>query len=1114
MEQQRPPEAKPAEPESKASKVGEVLAKLANLGLTLFRSVSIAMFMAVVAMLGAVTAYRAALAEQETLKYERRLQQGQMLELVYRQELLSKVSSSTRYENSARLHTPAPEGDEEQAGKSTPATRSEAALRKLQAEEEAAHVRSLQPYIRYFDVYIPKGYDLEAAIAMHTSYWLRDRGFDTQWQAPADGKFPSIWAKLEGDVRGAETKVLHLAAAVVVFVLALAFLTFAQLNHAKPKAEKILSRIGGVLAAAALAFAILTEYNDPSSWIDFAAFTVAFLILGEIGKRLARRLHFEAKAEEGELPAVKARAAHASAGDSRKEIQEEEEEPVHPAEVDPALFPGMRLHFAPVGHKFGRFVIAMIALCAVLSAFSGYFYSRASVDSSKAISDALENQADLFRLNSRRVTVWNRIVGKVATAEDYHLRYEAARQRRELAKEEPNLLSQKDAADQVELRRTMLESFEKKEPRAHQTMTGPLGPEQDVNFPEKLVISRSYHAPAKATAEWSANNEQALGYQKRATTYLALLTFFAIALYLLGQALGMGHSRDAFILVGFACSLVVAGVGYGLFIHFVDKVLVLRTPKSAGCVPPDLNNHKLNNTQLLELASEHFAQGMVLYDSSPDDPANARDAADKFQCAVEIHPSFPAGNFYFALAANRASTPQLNEGGFFSLMDKKALGRVSGAEKQAIDLLRQQSFAPPDYLITSNGFDTYADGLVKRDRNEIEAARRITVKAIAVSRKDDLVPRFNLGVVQFAEGDDSAALKTYEATLALGNPGKDPFVTNDGAMIGGAVTDLEVFGQYCGGLNQADYCTRFQNKELPRLKSELVAGTWPFAKGRTLASSGIKLTNLHLEGSAAGLGWYGDAESPIPNPAGKAQDKVVVLWYAYSPEWGAWRVLPAISGTLTPAYYAPGHHDIFYSVLHASHARSCVQSGKYRAEFYVDGELASTEEISLANENLLPQMFPDLDVAVCRPPSWQRWKPSDPDAVWTRGFIDDGKNRGVFVFSFFDPHPEEREASQERALQRAGNILNKEGLMPGPVAGRRIYDCSTLGGYSNEVMAAFSSGASNSVAKSWTTAEGLVNVAVVLNNEPAAKAQGPSREDCEILFSAETVPAQAAPPLD
>src|ERR1035438_5258087 len=222
----------------------------------------------------------------------------------------------------------------------------------------------------------------------------------------------------------------------------------------------------------------------------------------------------------------------------------------------------------------------MIALSAVLSALSGFFYSGAAVKSSRAVSAALDNQADRFRMNSREVTVWNYMVGRLATAEDDHLRYEAARQRLELAKEEPDLLSQSDAAEQVQVRRKILEKFNQTDPQIQEMMTGDLGPERDVHFPSGLVISKSYHEPAKALALWSANNEKSLGYQRQATTFLALLTLFAIALYLLGQALGMGRTSAAFILVVFACALAFAGVGRGLFIAFLDKPIELR-PASA-----------------------------------------------------------------------------------------------------------------------------------------------------------------------------------------------------------------------------------------------------------------------------------------------------------------------------------------------------------------------------------------------------------------------------------------------------------------------------------------------------------------------------------------------------
>lgn len=1106
MEQNQDTDTNPQQTEISEAKLSEATgkeAKEAKAAEAKLMSISIAMFMAVVAMLGAVTAYRAALAEQETLRFERRLQQGEMLELVHRQELLSKISSRTRYENSVALHSPAADGGQEQAGKPGAANRRQAALKKLQAEEEAAHVRSLQPYLNYFEVYLP--YDLEASIAMNSANWLRALGFDTTWEAPKDdGSFPSIWEKLEQDVVRGRDKVLYLAAGVVLFVVALAVLTFAQLSHSnRPRRERVLVVSGGVLALAGLVVAMLA---DRSSWRDFLMFTVGFGVLALVGTPFARKFATKAEAEESASRQQRARPARPVEDECG---EDGEEEPVHPAEVDPALFAGLRLHTAPAAHTYGRVVIRMIAISAVLSALSGLFYSRAAVKSSEAASAALENQADLFRMNSRQVTVWNYMVGRLATAEDYHLRYEAARQRLQLAKEGPDLLSQKDALDQVQLRQKTLENFEKKEPQVHQLMTGEQGPEQDVHFPWKLVISQSYHDPAKALARWSANNEKSLGYQREATTFLALLTFFAIALYLLGQALGMGRTSAAsYILVGFACALAFVGVCRGLFIWHEDKATVLK-PATAECRLPD----SIADNDLIEISAEHFARGWVLYEGSGDDPVGSAQAAKEFGCAVQIRPTFAVANLFLAHATNRASTPQLNEGGFVSLISKDALGKVSQAEQQARDLLTQQGFVPPMDLVGDLGFDTYADGLVKGDRTAVERGRQATLAAVGLST-DDLVPRFNLGLAQLAEGQEKQALETYRQTVALGEPGKAPFVTNDAAVIGGAITDLDVFRQYCGGLNDAIYCKQFESTDLPKLKSEFVAAAWPFAKGRTLANSGIKLTGLHLTGSAAGLGWSGRVESLPLDSSGKLQDTLAILWYAYSPDWKAWRVLPAISERVKPVFYALGDSHLFYSVLRASNARICMQSGTYRAEFYVDGELAGSQEITLNDENLKPEMFPDLDVAVCRPPTWQRWQPRDKDAVWTRGYLEPSGHRGFFVFSFFDPQQNGREATELLALLRAENILHNEGLAPAPAGGRLFDVCTGLHGYPGELTAAFSDGGGNSIAKAWTTKEGLVNVVAVvdphldvtaLGTQPPPQSPDQARQDCEILLSATTV---------
>ena len=69
------------------------------------------------------------------------------------------------------------------------------------------------------------------------------------------------------------------------------------------------------------------------------------------------------------------------------------------------------------------------------------------------------------------------------------------------------------------------------------------------------------------------------------------------------------------------------------------------------------------------------------------------------------------------------------------------------------------------------------------------------------------------------KGEEKAGAGNLPANRDTGRPGKSPFVTNDAAVIGGAITDLDVFRQYCAGLNNAAYCKQFAYAVLPKLKS-------------------------------------------------------------------------------------------------------------------------------------------------------------------------------------------------------------------------------------------------------------------------------------------------------
>jgi hypothetical protein len=97
-------------------------------------------------------------------------------------------------------------------------------------------------------------------------------------------------------------------------------------------------------------------------------------------------------------------------------------------------------------------------------------------------------------------------------------------------------------------------------------------------------------------------------------------------------------------------------------------------------------------------------------------------------------------------------------------------------------------------------------------------------------------------------------------------------------------------------------------------------------------------------------------------------------------------------------------------------------------------------------------------------------------------------------------------------LRRAENILHTEGLAPKPGAARPLNDCTGLRGRPGEAMAAFGDGGGASIAKAWTTKEGLVNVVAVVDKHmdvtglvTEASSQSQAHQDCEILLSATTV---------
>jgi hypothetical protein len=1021
-------------------------------------SIPVANFMAVVAMLGAVVACRAAFSEHETLRSERRLQQGKVLEFVQRQETLNTIANRTRYEFNQYADSIEADSDLKEAGQLSATDPARAASLTLQAQEDHAAGRTLQAYLNFFWVNLPRS--LEESLQENAAYQLRGYGFDTHWVQPPKGKTAeSIWKNAEGDVEKGHKKVEWLAAAVLLFVIALAFLTFAQLSLARKNWENAFLYGGVLFSLAGLAIAV---WRDENAWISLLLSAIAFGLSVPLGWKISRWLHF--------LPTQEEEKEKKEEKKEEQKEQEEDDEPVHPSEVEPTLFPGVRVHTAPVAHRFGRFTIGMIAFTAVLSAASGFFYSRATSRSAISFSDALENQANLFKTNSSTGASFYNTIGDMSLAQEYLLHYEAARQRSDLARQNPSLLDLKTALAQLNHWNLLLNGLAQYNKGLPGRFKSEMGPEHDRNFPSRMWSQR-LRISEKAFALSDASNEESLRWQEKATTYLAMLTFFAIALYLFGQGLSMGRTRDAFGLVFFSCCLVTGGVLYGVYMSWEYRSAKIHAAR------PECRSQQEYDGDSAEDAARHYAEGRTLFDGASGDPQELTKAAREFECAVDARPTFAMGNLYYALSTQLAGTPQLNESGFVSITSKKSIPTITDHEQQALKMIEQQGLKTPVVPQVDYGFDSLLQGLLLGDPKIVERGVRETEKAVDLDQTD-LVTKFNLGLGYLAQGRKQDGSDQYEAAIK--------HVRNKDQIVAGAITDLDILRRYCGGANnKAADCQEINARIIPKLKSDMVAATWP-PKSPTPAAAHQKITDIQLTASAAGFAWH----APKPN-IDRNKDVLAVLWYAYNPEWDTWRVLPVLSGESYWHLDDQGMASDFRSLL-TTQNRTCLTDGTYRAELYVNGELAAnTQPITTHQGKLVPVVFPAINLAMCYPESWESWQSRDPqDSSFVKGYSGDRGTHGVFLFTYFNPRRLPDDVAEARFVDDAVSFMASHSLTP------RLAPAGTLNNCAGEParLAAFSNSSASAVARVGMEQDGLVHVVLGFDNTG-------NRWDCDTIMS-------------
>jgi hypothetical protein len=1019
------------------------------------RRVILALTMVVVAILGAFVAYLTAKAEYETAVLERRLTQGHMLELEYRQSLLDRGAKRATF----GLRRAALIDEGKQHVRLAEELRTEDPRRsqwlELQAQEEFMHARVLQPFFDFLPNPFDRDLSIEESLTKRAAWRLQSMGFPVGWSkleaSDEHALKPSIWRRLVEMIEQNHEKLPRLALTVAFFVLALFFFALADVFFEKRRSTRIFAIFAIVISFASVAF-LMSLALEP--WIKIAALAATFatVALGLLGLQKG-------------LPAWLSTSGEAT----------------HLSETEPRSFAGAHLVSRHAHDNFSRFVVIAIAATVLLSAWAGYRYSDATTNMSRGVLKGFEQQVEMTKRSSRPNAITLYRFDFFAGALERRTGCAASRQREALA------AGGKLDAGLAELRaekETSCKAAADEDENLAKTLDGPSGLEADRKFPQEyynnVVHGNPLNNPLRAYALWDGYSELALFWGGKAKSYLSVLTLCAIAVYFFGQALSIGTSRLAWILTYAGGSFVACALIF-------TALASLESPRSSRALPEEC---KIPDAELgretsapeisVQVAAYHYAKGKPLFDAARD-ASDYREAAKAFDCAVKARPSFGLAYVYLGSAHALAGSPQSNQS-YISMRPKEKLPEIVEIRRQAIESLQRLGFFVPPNALNSYGADSWHLAVVYGDRaalkNSIVQYQR-AIEAVNFLRQGlaeqqgarpepllgtELLPHLNLGLARLTEGNVGEALARFKEALELGAAG-------DWELITTALTTFEVLDQNCANLHSAERCRQMKT-EIREVKEELVKGAFdkPPSPGKAV------LRDVTINVSPAVVEWRATLEDFVPGA-----DKLAIVWYVRdAPPPGAsdppvWRALPEIGGAVAAASLndlGGGVRSASESFLLRSGHEQCLAAGDYRAEFYLNGALVLEKESAPAFKDFDAGRLRELNVSLCKPTTWKAWlgpeaEKWNPDLV--RGYTTAGGEPAAFFASYLAPAA--LAADKAYFLQRTLQSLQTYKFVTPEQASELQTRVETCDGNSPPNAALLQ--------KQWTTKDGLVYVGLV-----------------------------------
>ncbi|MFL5799923.1 MAG: tetratricopeptide repeat protein [Actinomycetota bacterium] len=474
-------------------------------------------------------------------------------------------------------------------------------------------------------------------------------------------------------------------------------------------------------------------------------------------------------------------------------------------------------------------------------------------------------------------------------------------------------------------------------------IAGRLSEEQDPAFPTRFVNQVNRDA-IRLRALQDASNDESSGWSGRASTYTAILTLFAVALYLLGFSLALPRSLGRWFVRG--------GVAFALVGVAWAAVASTGRPE-----PPSQD------------AAAAFADGTVALSTASDgyDSSGYREAIADLTRAIDARPDFARAYLNRSQATYFANSPTQGLG---TVTSPRALRSAIGDLKHAVDLGLDNALA-----LGNIGALSFQEAMVDRRPDLLPQALDFTRRVIAID-PDRPLWLYNVAVTQLASGRRDQAMDTYRAAnlAARREPATAAFWTT------GAMSALDVLVSHRPALGD----------EVLAAKELVIGGV--FGGPSNTASSP---RDLHLDLVVTpSLVQFAvpKAEASSIDPA---RDTVVADWYYDDPAGHGYAVLPEVSGKVELSVAGDGGWFNLQQYLTAASPPRCLPSGSYRVEVYVNGHLAGTATTREDFGSLATITDKGLNASFCIPTDWVRNKASTTGV--SESYVAPGAGEGMAI---------------------------------------------------------------------------------------------------------------------